>query len=265
MITSQGWKDRMANERLRAAIDRRQASIIEIATAAEVDPKTVGRWIGGRIPHPRSRWTVAKLLNEDEEFLWPGLARSTGHTSARDEVVAAYPYRSDVSTGTWWNLISRADRQIDLLGYTLYFLPLDHPRLIETLGAKCADGCAVRAVVAHPDSRYVADRDAEEDSALTLGVRIKTSLKYFEPLFGQEGFEMRYQDAPLYNSVFRFDNEMFVTPHLFATPGASAPLLHVRQLRPDGIFSRFAKHFDAIWSTTRPVYGEGPATILGRR
>jgi transcriptional regulator with XRE-family HTH domain len=249
----------MANERLRAALERRRASIEAVATAAEVDQKTVGRWLGGRTPHPRHRWTVAKFLNEDEEFLWPGAQRKSADVaSANAEIVAAYPYRTDMPKSGWWELIERAERQIDLLGYTLYFLPMEHPRLIETLQNKCANGCKVRAVIADPESKYVADRDDEEDLALTLVVRIHTSLKYFAPLWGCENFEMRQQDVPLYNSIFRFDDEMLVTPHLYATPGASAPMLHLRRLGPNGMFSRFAAHFDSIWATTTPVRDDRP-------
>jgi transcriptional regulator with XRE-family HTH domain len=249
----------MANERLRAALDRRRASIEAIAVAAEVDPKTVGRWLGGRTPHPRHRWAVAKFLNEDEEFLWPGVQRkSADPSSANAEIVSAYPYRADLPKSTWWELIEGAKRQIDLLGYTLYFLPMDHPHLIETLQEKCANGCKVRAAIAHPDSKYVADRDAEEDLALTLVVRIQTSLKYFAPLLTSENFEMRQQDVPLYNSIFRFDDEMLVTPHLYATPGSSAPLLRLRRLGPNGMFSRFATHFDSIWAQTTPVQHDQP-------
>ena len=184
----------MANERLRAAMDRRRATIEAISTATEVDPKTVGRWLGGRTPHPRHRWAIAKYLNEDEEFLWPGAQRkSADASSASAEIVAAYPYRSDLSHSGWWELIERAERQIDLLGYTLYFLPLEHARLIETLKEKCAQGCKIRAAIANPESQYVADRDKEEDLAMTLVVRINTSLKYFKPLEDCNGFEMRYQ------------------------------------------------------------------------
>jgi hypothetical protein len=244
----------MANERLRAALDRRRASIEAVATAAEVDPKTVGRWLGGRTPHPRHRWAVAKFLNEDEAFLWPGATRHLGPASDTSaEIVAAYPYRSDMPTSTWWDLISRARRQIDLLGYTLYFLPLQHPQLIETLAEKCGQGCRIRVVIADPNSRHVADRDNEEELAMTLVVRIRTTLKFFAPLLDYDGFELRYQDAPLYNSVFRFDDEMAVTPHLYGTPGASAPLLHLRRLDPSGMFARFTSHFEAIWATTTPA------------
>jgi lambda repressor-like predicted transcriptional regulator len=244
----------MANERLRAALDRRRASIEAVAVAAEVDPKTVGRWLGGRTPHPRHRWVVAKFLHEDEEFLWPGVQRrSADPSSANAEIVAAYPYRSDMPKSTWSELINGAKRQIDLLGYTLYFLPMDHPELIETLQQKCADGCKIRAIIARSDSKYVKDRDDEEDLALTLVVRIQTSLKFFAPLFACDNFEMREQDAPLHNSIFRFDEEMLVTPHLYATPGSAAPLLRLRRLGPSGMFSRFATHFDSLWAPATPV------------
>jgi hypothetical protein len=233
-------------------MERTATTIDALATAVEVDPKTVGRWIGGRVPHPRHRWAIAKYLGQDAEYLWPGLAPKTTGPFA-GEIVGSYSYRSDVPTGDWWNLITRAEDVIDLLGYTLYFLPMQHPRLVETLAEKCAAGCRVRAVIADPESRYVTDRDAEEDLALTLAVRIRTSLKLFTPLFDCPGFELRCQDVPLYNSVFRFDTEMYVTPHLYATPGASAPLLHLRRIGNGGMFDRFASHFESIWATTTPA------------
>jgi hypothetical protein len=252
----------MANERLRLAMSRSGATAEALATVAEVDPKTVHRWLGGRVPHPRHRWTVAKYLHEDEEFIWPGVQREAANEdTAKAEIVASFPYRSDVPVSKWWDLISGATKQIDLLGYTLYFLPMQHPRLIDTLIEKCEAGCRIRACLADPESSYVADRDAEEDLGLTLVSRIQTTLKYFKPMAGASGFEMRYQRAPLYNSIFRFDDEMFMTPHLYATPGAAAPLLHLRRLGPNGMFSRFAAHFEAIWTTTTPTFGGDASPI----
>jgi hypothetical protein len=109
-------------------------------------------------------------------------------------------------------------------------------------------------IIANPESRHVADRDADEgNKGLTLVARIQTTLQHFEPLLDHPGVELRFQDAPLYNSVFRFDDEMLVTPHVYATQGAAAPLLHLRRLAPNGLFSRFAAHFEAIWATTTPM------------
>lgn len=241
----------MANERLRASMHRRKASVEAVAGTTGVDPKTVHRWLGGRVPHPRHRWAVAKLLHEDEEFLWPGAQkRESDSRTAGSEVVNAYAYRSDVPVSTWWALFEQATRQIDLLGYTLYFLPMQHPQLMALLREKCSAGCKIRAVIADSESRHVLDRDVEEDLAMTLGVRIRTTMKYFRELIDCPDFEMRTQDVPLYNSLFRFDDEMLVTPHLHATLGSSAPLLQLRRLGPNGIFSRFADHFESIWATT---------------
>lgn len=174
----------------------------------------------------------------------------TAARGAEHEIVNTYPYRSQLPVSAWWELISGAERQIDLLGYTLYFLSMQHPELVETLREKCENGCVVRAAIADPASPHVEYRDAEEDQPITLGVRINSTIKHFKPLLSCENFQIRYQNIPLYNSIFRFDDDMLVTPHLYATTGASAPLLHLRRTGTNGLFSRFAGHFEDVWSTT---------------
>lgn len=242
------------NDRLQAAMDRGQLAAADIARACGVDVKTVYRWIhDGRVPHKRHRWAAAKLLREDSEYLWPDVPGAAG---ASDEMVAAYAHRADVPTSVWWDVFSRATDRIDLLGYTLYFLSLQHPDLLGVMQQKCQQGTTVRAVVGDPESEHVTYRDREEDTPLTLVVRIKTTLEAWRPLLHTQGFELRYQDVPLYNSVFRFDDHMFVTPHLYATPGSQAPLLHVRRVGAGRLFSRFADHFDAVWNASRPHTGQ---------
>jgi hypothetical protein len=87
-------------------------------------------------------------------------------------------------------------------------------------------------------------------------------LEAFAPLLDCESADLRFQDAPLYNSIFRFDDQMLVTPHLYGTPGRSAPLLHLRRLGPNGIFSRFSAPFEGIWSDSRPIDRERPTTAI---
>jgi hypothetical protein len=57
----------------------------------------------------------------------------------------------------------------------------------------------------------------------------------------------------MYNSVFRFDDDMFVTPHVFGRPGRLAPLLHLRRRQEAGIFENFATHFEDVWGSARPI------------
>jgi lambda repressor-like predicted transcriptional regulator len=243
----------MSNERLRSAMSSAGLSIEAVARSAEVDPKTVQRWLAGRIPHPRHRWAVAEQLHEHAEFLWPNVRHEAADgLGDAAEIMAAFPHRSQAGAARWWKLITQAERQIDLLGYTLYFLPQQHPELVDVLLEKCARGCQVRIAIADPESEHVRRRDEEEQEPITLVARIHSSLRAFGPVSECPAAELRFQDVPLYNSVFRFDDQMFVTPMLYATPGHLAPLLHLRRLGPNGLFSRFAGHFEAIWPTARP-------------
>lgn len=244
----------MANDRLRAALARAAVTTEQAARHAGVDPKTVQKWLAGRVPHPRHRWAIAELVAEDEEFLWPDARRLAAEgLNGASEIVSAFPYRGNVDASKWRRLIEQGNRQIDLLGYTLYFLPQLVPEVVDLIGEKCRRGCQVRIVIADPDCEQVRSRDQEEQEPITIVARIHTSLRLYAPLAEFPNCDIRYQCAPLYNSVYRFDDEMFVTPHLYATPGHSAPLLHLRRLGPAGMFSRFAAHFEGIWSDTTPV------------
>jgi hypothetical protein len=243
-----------ANERLRAAMGRARVTADQLARAAAVDQKTVYRWLSStdRIPHPRTRWSVAKLLGEDEQWLWPDSNPApAAETGASGELVTAYAYRSEAPTSLWWELITRTTRQIDLLGYTLYFLTLQHPELLQSFTDKCAAGCRIRVLIGDPNSPHVAYRDEEEGTPLNLGVRIQTTLAALSEVMECDGFELRYQNIPLYNSVFRFDDQMFVTPHLYATVGSKAPMLHLRRLGTGGLFDRFVSHFEAVWANSK--------------
>jgi transcriptional regulator with XRE-family HTH domain len=244
----------MANERLRKAMATAHKSVQDVSEATGVNEKTVQRWLSGRVPHARHRWSVASLLDEDERFLWPAADRELEPGAATTaEVVATYAHRADVPPEQWWNLMVGAHRQIDLLAYAMQFLPEAHPRLFDLLRGKAAAGCQIRIAMADPACQQVADRDAEEHMNGGLVARVRMSGSYFAGLADCEGVELRRHATPLYNSLFRFDDEMFVTPHLYATVGYRAPLLHLRRLGAEGIFDSFAGHFEGVWAAAAPV------------
>jgi hypothetical protein len=244
----------MANERLRKAMATARKSVQDVSQATGVNQKTVQRWLAGRVPHARHRWSVASLLEEDERFLWPAAeGKLEPGTASTAEVVAAYAHRADVPPERWWGLMVDTKRQIDLLAYAMQFLPKAHPRLFDLLRGKAAADCWIRIALADPDCRQVAERDAEEGMNGGLVSRVRMSLSYFGELVPCEGIELRQHATPLYNSVFRFDDEMFVTPHLYSTLGYRAPLLHLRRLGADGAFDSFAGHFEGVWASAKPV------------
>lgn len=69
----------MGNERLRTAMTTARVDVDAVAATAGVDPKTVQRWLAGRIPHSRHRWAVASLVGDDEHYLWPASPESTSY------------------------------------------------------------------------------------------------------------------------------------------------------------------------------------------
>ena len=95
------------NESLRRALLRARLSEEDVAARLQVDPKTVRRWLEGRVPYPRHRWLLAATLGLDEADLWPQLGASR---SWPQEVQAIYPHREDVPRETWLRLFGRCPR-----------------------------------------------------------------------------------------------------------------------------------------------------------
>lgn len=239
------------NEPLRKAMADARVSIESVARAVGVHTKTVQRWLGGRTPHPRHRWAIADLLGVREEALWPETkAHATARATVTSEILAAYAHRAEVPLHIWHDLLDQASRQIDLLGYAMLFLPESNPNLAELLRRKAAADCIIRIALVDPDSPEVAARDAEEGLAGALPSRIRTALHYFAELADQDGISFHLHSTKMYNSIFRFDDEMLVTPHLYGQPGYMSPALHLRRVGPYGIFDNFALHFERVWATS---------------
>jgi lambda repressor-like predicted transcriptional regulator len=239
------------NEPLRTAMADARVSIQSAAHAVGVHPKTVQRWLSGRTPHPRHRWAIADLLGVREEALWPKTkARATTRTAVTSEVLAAYAHRAEVPLHLWHDLLDQASTQIDLLGHAMLFLPESNPNLAELLRHKAAADCTIRIALADPDAPEVAARDTQEGRAGALPSRIRTALHYFADLAGQDGISLHLHSTRMYNSIFRFDDEMLVTPHLYGQPGYLSPALHLRRVGPYGIFDNFALHFERVWATS---------------
>ncbi len=114
-------------------------------------------------------------------------------------------------------------------------------------------GLRVRIALADPDGAEVKARDALEELGGTLPGRIRSTMGHLEPLFSSVGVEIRYHGASLYNALYRFDDQMLITPYLYKLHGYQHPLLHLKRLGPAGLFESYAQQFEAIWTESRPA------------
>jgi hypothetical protein len=246
------------NQRLRDAMDAAAIGVDQLAEATGFDPKSVYRWVRHGIVPRRvgAKKRVAQILGVTEDAIWPREGRSPVAPDvppATDEIVAVWAHRADVPKHLWWTLLSGGETCIQLVGYAMQFLPEDHPRLNDLLVAKAAAGARVCVALADPDSRYVAERDAEERLGGTFRDRIRTTIDHLRPVLGADGIDLVTHDSPMYCSVFRADDELFYTPHLFGLKGYLAPLYWLRRHGDDGPFDGIVGHVERLLATTKPL------------
>ena len=245
----------MPNERLRDALLRSGVNLEQVAEAAGVDPKTVERWITkGRTPYPRHRHTIASMVRETENYLWPDAVAPERKTEiAVSEVVKVYPHRNAIPTDLWDRLINDGNEDIEVLVHAALFL-VERPTFVRDLAVKAANGAHIRLLFGDPVSREVARRGDEEQLGKgTLGSRIRNALAFYRPLQGVDGIQMRFHKTTLYNSIFRFDDEMIVNTHVYGFQGAHAPALHLRRLSAGDLFETYSESFETVWNQSKPA------------
>jgi transcriptional regulator with XRE-family HTH domain len=243
----------MANERLRAAILRQGLTPDELAELVQVDAKTVERWVGGRIPYRRHRYAVAKHLQVDETYLWPhALTSAQIADAAESEILTVYPHRWTVPRDTWGQLFSSAEDEIDVLAYSGFFLA-DDPGMLALLRSKAEAGVSVRIMLGDPDSQEVLERSQAEGTENTLAAKIRNVIALYAPLRRHDRVQLRLHSTPLYNSIYRSDDELLVNTHMYGLSAAQAPVLHLRRVAGGDLVTTYMESFERVWATARPL------------
>jgi len=243
-------------ERLRTVMLQRGVTTDDLAASCHVDPKTVDRWIRpGRIPHRQHRWATARFLDVDEIYLWPELLerdQKRRQDVAQSELIEVYPNRASVPRDLWIRLLSEAEHHIDVLVFSGTFFAQTNPRIARTLAERAGAGVRVRMCFGDPTSQAVDIRDREEGLRGTLAAKINASLTYYRELLDVEGCEIRLHGTTLYNSLFRYDDNLLVNPHIWGQPASANPLMHLRRLDGGGWFDQYVESFEAVWQTAIP-------------
>jgi len=224
---------------------------VDIAQALGVDPKTVQRWLAGRLPHARHRWALADLVKKHEYDLWPQLAGGP-EPAINQEVLATYAHRGAVPRDHWQQLFANAKTEIGILAYAGLFLAEDID-IVRTMRDRAEDGVTIRILLGDPDSEQVAQRGAEEGIAEAMAARIRNVIVLYQLLLDLPTVEVRLHATVLYNSIYRADDEMLVNIHIYGTVAAHAPVLHLQRHNDDDMFSTYANSFERVWTTAKPL------------
>jgi hypothetical protein len=243
------------NSALKYALTRAGLTVVDVAALLGVDPKTVDRWIAGRVPHRGSRVKLADLVGVPEGELWPGVAlRSLGKGPGGSEVRAAYPHRWNVAPDVWRSFFARAEKEVGLLVYSGLFL-LEDSGILRILADKAAAGAKVRLLLGDPSSGHVAIRGAEEGIRDAMAARIRNAVVLLRPLTSVAGVEIRMHGTTLYNSIFRSDDELLINMHVYGQPAAHSPVLHLRRTDDPAMTSTYLECFERVWAEARSPEG----------
>ena len=241
--------DRSMGDPLRRAMAGARIRDVDVAGSLQVDPKTVQRWLGGRLPQSRHRWSLADLLGVHEYDLWPHLA---GVPAIGAEVYATYPHRASVPRDVWRNMFAAAQHEIGVLVYAGMFLAEDID-LIRVLSERAHSGLSVRILLGDPDCPDVQRRGDEEGINDAIAAKIRNAIVLYRPLEAS-GAEIRMHTTVLYNSIFRADDEMLINQHVYGIAAGYAPVLHLRhQDDGDGVFTTYTDSFERVWASATPL------------
>ncbi|MDH3681545.1 MAG: XRE family transcriptional regulator [Acidimicrobiia bacterium] len=245
----------MANERLRDALNRTGRAPHDIASEVGVDPKTVERWVSqDRLPYPKHRSRVAAILRQSENYLWPkAMPHDRRAEVSESEVIRIYPRRAEIPRDFWKRLIDTATDRVDLLVYAGLFFPEQQPDLPQILCDKVRDGTPVRLLMGRHDGAELLRRGSEEGIGDAVVSRVRNAMSFYQPHIEHGCMDIRLHDTTLYNSIFRFDDEMLVNSHVYGLPAAHAPVIHLRRLNGGELFTIYQGAFDRVWSSAVPA------------
>jgi hypothetical protein len=110
--------------------------------------------------------------------------------------------------------LEQAEREIGILVYPATFLAED-AELRRMLADKAKSGVRVRILPGDPDSRAVAERGQGEGIDEAITGKVRNAIILFRPLLKIDNIEIRLHGTTLYNSIYRGDEQLLVSTHIF--------------------------------------------------
>jgi transcriptional regulator with XRE-family HTH domain len=238
------------NEPLRRALLHARLREDDVASHLGVDPKTVRRWLSGRIPYPQNRAAIADLVGVAESELWPDAGGPLAARLWPDELGAVYPHRWAVPREAWTRLLASAEHEIGILAYSALFLAEDEG-IVSILANKGREGITVRILLGDPGCSCVADRGEEEGIGEAMPGKVRNALTLYHPLATIPNVEIRLHQAVLYNSIYRADDQLMVNQHAYGIPDAHSPVFCLRKTDVGDIVDASLGSFERVWALAR--------------
>ncbi|MGV9362286.1 helix-turn-helix domain-containing protein [Amycolatopsis sp. NPDC003731] len=237
----------MANDRLRTAMLAANLDVERLAAKVGVDPKTADRWISKeRVPHRGTRHKILAVLGGREEDLWPSLVADTRPAHTESELVHLYESRSSITGAGWEALLNGVQQSMDVLVFSGAFL-VEQYNFVPLVRKKAAAGVRFRLLVGNETAPAVIQRAVEEGTPGGLEGRVQLMRRYLSDVVGLDGVEVRTHGEILYNSLYRFDDDLLVNGHAFGALAGQSPVMHLKR-QPNGqMWDHFMRSFERTW------------------
>jgi transcriptional regulator with XRE-family HTH domain len=240
------------NEPLRRALLRARLREDDLAAHLGVDPKTVRRWLNGRVPYPHNRAVIAELVGADEAELWPDAGGLLAARTRPEELGTVYPHRWAVPRETWVRLFGSAEHEIAILAYSALFLAED-AGIVRTLADKGRAGVIVRIALGDPRGAPAAQRGEEDGIGDAMPAKIRNALMVYRPLGAVPTIEIRLHRTVLYNSIYRADGRLLVNQHTYGVPAAQAPVFCLCDSGGGEMAALYLDSFERVWAGSAPL------------
>ena len=231
------------NETLCRALIEARLTEEDVATRLQVDPKTVRRWLAGRVPYLRFRWAIATMLNVDETDLWPQL-RTT--RTKPDEVIAIYPHRDTVPREVWLHLFRSTRHEIGILDDIDAPLASDQA-IVAVLAEQMRAGVKIRVCLHSTDESFSRQADQLRGGP-NASARVREAVAVYAPLSEKGEVEIRLHQGVVYDSIYYSDDELLVSHQVYGVPVKSVPTLHLERVEGGDMSAAYLDAFEAAWS-----------------
>ena len=237
------------NEPLRRALLRARLREDDVAARLGVDPKTVRRWLNGRVPYSHNRAAIAELVGTGEAELWPDVGGLLAVRTRPEELGTVYAHRWAVPREVWVRLFGSADHEIAILAYSALFLAED-AGILRILAEKGRAGVNVRIALGDPDGPQVAARGEEEGIGDAMAAKIRNALMLYQLLRVVENIEIRLHRTVLYNSIYGADDQLLVNQHTYGIPAVQAPVFWLTNTGSSEIAAPYLDSFERTWAAS---------------